>query len=481
MLSYHNTEQNLFAEEQIGNEVVSIAEIFCQRREENLVKLLQITRTRGIGYITFCKLLDKFASENEHIFDAMLDYLEYKLIQKNKIKDFYSKDSALKEVELTYTENANFLTIFDEGYCQKLANIYDPPVIITYKTQNSAVIRNSLLDLNSTTFTKNVAMVGSRNCSANSANFTYSVSAELANYGSCIISGLAKGIDKAAHSGAISDIANNGETCPTIGVIATGIDVIYPRENVKLYNEMLEKGGCIFTEYPFNAAPKGENFPRRNRIISGLSDVVIIVEAGQKSGSLITARYAAEQGKEVFCVPNFPFDAKAKGTNKLIKNGANIFTEISDIYEFFDSEESKLIPQNKMLVRDIDGSSYEADSYFSEDELDNLLFGGGEHNRRNNIENFTENAQKELGGEKMAFHSLDEPQNINIREAIITELSYNPADIDLAYHTIMGRICPDKNNFKNYLKLLEEEIAEMEIEGLVARHRGNKISLVQAR
>jgi DNA processing protein len=167
-----------------------------------------------------------------------------------------------------------------------------------------------------------VAIVGSRNASAAGVKFAERIAAELADAGLVIVSGLARGIDAAAHRTSLSS--------GTIAVLAGGDDHVYPPEHVELLNAILPSGAAV-TEMPMGWEPRARDFPRRNRLISGLSAGVIIVEAARRSGSLITARMALEQGREVFAVPGSPLDPRAEGTNGLLKQGATLVTEAEDV------------------------------------------------------------------------------------------------------------------------------------------------------
>ena len=172
---------------------------------------------------------------------------------------------------------------------------------------------------------ESVAIVGSRMASIYGKKNAYYFSYELAKRNVNIVSGLAKGIDSYSHIGALKAKGK------TIAVIGCGIDKIYPKENEKLYHEILKNDGLIISEYIVGTRPEKTNFPRRNRIISGISDAIIVVEAGAKSGSLITANHAINQGKEVWAIPGNINLANSVGTNELIKDGANVLTKLGDI------------------------------------------------------------------------------------------------------------------------------------------------------
>jgi DNA processing protein len=169
-----------------------------------------------------------------------------------------------------------------------------------------------------------VAIVGARNASANGARFTRQLAADLGAAGLTVVSGLARGIDTAAHQGSLAT--------GTAAVLGGGIDVVYPPENRDLYAQIAEKG-AIIAEQPAGTEPRARHFPRRNRIIAGLAYATVVTEAARRSGSLITARMALEQGREVFAVPGFPADPRAQGPNQLIKQGAQLCEGAADVIE----------------------------------------------------------------------------------------------------------------------------------------------------
>ncbi|MBO5348248.1 MAG: DNA-processing protein DprA [Clostridia bacterium] len=201
----------------------------------------------------------------------------------------------------------------DNRYPQKLNYINNKPIVL-YMKGNMSNINN-----------ESVAVVGSRNCTIYGKKNADFFSYELAKRNVNVVSGLAKGIDAVAHS---SCIRAKGKT---IAVIGNGLDNIYPKENLKLAEKILENNGLIISEYVIGTKPEKENFPKRNRIISGISDAVIVVEASNKSGALITANYGIDQGKEVWAIPGNIYSYNSIGTNNLIKDGTNVLTSISDI------------------------------------------------------------------------------------------------------------------------------------------------------
>ncbi|MBP3707293.1 MAG: DNA-processing protein DprA [Clostridia bacterium] len=209
--------------------------------------------------------------------------------------------------------NIKMVTCYDTEYPCKLRLIKNRPIVLFYKGDISHINDES------------VAIVGSRNCTAYGRKCGNFFSYELASRNVNVISGLAIGIDAIAHCAALNA---NGKTYAVIG---SGLDNIYPMQNIQLAKRIIEKGGAIITEYVIGTKPDKSNFPRRNRIISGIADAIIVVEASEKSGSLITANYAINQGKEVWAVPGNIFSNESKGTNKLINDGANVLTSMDDI------------------------------------------------------------------------------------------------------------------------------------------------------
>ena len=207
--------------------------------------------------------------------------------------------------------------INSDNYPERLRNIYDPPKKL-YVLGNFKILKE-----------KAIAIVGSRKATEYGKKVAFQISQELTKENINVVSGLAIGIDTYAHLGAIL-IQNQAGT---IAVLGSGIDVIYPKENIELARKIIQTGGCIVSEYPLGTKPNKINFPQRNRIISGLSDGVVVVEASEKSGSLITAEFGIEQGKEIFAVPGNIDNPLNRGTNKLIQDGAKMVLSSKDILE----------------------------------------------------------------------------------------------------------------------------------------------------
>lgn len=224
-----------------------------------------------------------------------------------------------KEYEKFTHTPFSFITMESDKYPEKLRNIFDPPYGLFYN--------GTLPDFN-----KCISIVGARRCSAYGKKLAHSLGKMLAEAGFTIISGMARGIDAYGHQGCLEGHGH------TVAVLGSGCDVIYPADNRLLYEE-IAKNGAIISEYQMGASPIAMNFPRRNRIVSALSDVVIVVEAREKSGSLITADFALEQGKDIYVVPGRVGDSLSTGCNKLISQGAGIIwskeqfmKDLSDLY-----------------------------------------------------------------------------------------------------------------------------------------------------
>lgn len=288
---------------------------------ETLKYWLALRAVDEVGCVGFRTLLQAFGSPRE-VFSASVQML--KVVPgigpriADNIRSFSSWQNIEEELDRADSMGVEIVACTDSRYPRNLLNIYDYPPFIYVK---GTLVPDELC----------VAVVGSRLASVYGRFTTEKLSRELALKGVTVVSGLARGIDAAAHRGAL---AGRGRT---IAVLGTGIDTIYPPENIKLA-EMIVTNGALVSEFPMGTPPNAPNFPARNRIISGISMGVVVVEAGEKSGSLITARIAAEQGRSVFAVPGEMGAAGSRGTNHLIKQGATLLEDIDDIFE-------EIIPQ----------------------------------------------------------------------------------------------------------------------------------------
>ena len=231
-----------------------------------------------------------------------------------------SRQAAEQELARAAAVGVELLCLDDPGYPEALKNIYDPPVLL-YVRGDRQVLDSA-----------GIAVVGTRHPTPYGLGMAERLACDLSARGLIIFSGLARGVDSAAHRGAVQARGK------TVGVLGTGVDVIYPRENKKLVEQMLEQGGAILSEFPMGTAPTPQNFPIRNRIISGLSTGVLVVEAGEYSGTRITARCALEQCREVYAVPGNVINRLSWGPNTLIKQGAKLVATWEDVWEELPSQ-----------------------------------------------------------------------------------------------------------------------------------------------
>jgi len=265
------------------------------------VQWLRLARTPNVGPVTFAQLVARFGSATAAIAEVP------RLARRGggEPPKVPHEDAVLRELEVLAELGGSIIVSADTRYPRGLKALDAPPPVI------AVLGRTELLER------EMIAMVGARNASALGRKFAQNLASDLAAAGLVVVSGMARGIDTAAHEGAL--------VAGTCAVVAGGVDVVYPPENERLY-QRLKVEGVIVSEMPPGEQPQARHFPRRNRIISGLARGVIVVEAAEGSGSLITARFALEQNREVFAVPGSPLDPRAKGTNRLLREGA-ILTE----------------------------------------------------------------------------------------------------------------------------------------------------------
>jgi len=271
---------------------------------------MRLARTATVGPVGFRQLLQRFGSAA-----AALDMLPELARQGGRRTPLRipGRAEAARECEQTATAGGTILVWGDPAFPQPLPQIADAPPVLTVLGDPGLLQERS------------VALVGARNASTNGRCIARILAADLADAGLAVVSGLARGIDTAVHAGAL-------ETGRTVAVLAGGADVPYPPQNQALYRQIIETGAVV-SEMPPGTEPRAGHFPRRNRIISGLSEGVVVVEAAVRSGSLITARLAAEQGREVLAVPGPPSDPRARGANGLIRQGATLVETAADVFD----------------------------------------------------------------------------------------------------------------------------------------------------
>ena len=310
---------------------------------------IRLFRSETVGPVTFYRLLSRYGSAAKALEALPLLAKRGGRATPPKIASAQDVSDELKMLE---AQGGQMVVFGDDTYPEWLTTVDDAPPVFSILGDPTLLSRSG------------IAMVGARNASANGKRFTKILAEELGRKGQVVISGLARGIDTAAHQASLQT--------GTIAVLAGGIDQIYPLENTDLYKDIV-KYGCIVSEMPMGMAPTAHHFPRRNRIVSGLSKGVVVVEASMKSGSLITARLASEQGRDVFAVPGFPGDPRAAGPNYLIKNGAKLVQCADDILEEIASMETKAIRPQPCLFDSI------AESYTpfeGEDDMTSADFDG---------------------------------------------------------------------------------------------------------
>lgn len=276
-----------------------------------LLAQLRLVRSHGFGPSSYQRLVNRYGSAEEAI--AALEAAARKGTAHTQLAD---KGLLARELERADQLSVQYFFSAHATYPKRLLEIEDAPPVFMLRGNSDAVGRESL------------GVVGARNCSAAGAKLTRKLCHELGEAGLHIVSGLARGIDTAAHQGSVAT--------GTTACMAGGCDIVYPRENTELYEEILEKG-AIISELPLGAKPQARHFPRRNRLISGLSKGLIVIEAAKKSGSLITVRFAVEQNRDVFVIPGSPLDPRSQGSNQLIRDGAILVQSAEDILSEYDT------------------------------------------------------------------------------------------------------------------------------------------------
>lgn len=279
--------------------------------DDDIAARLQLINTEGIGPVGFKRLLARFGSAEEALRETAA---------KKKVP---SRQWAEEELERVRSFGAVVLSSADPRYPQKLSELDDAPPLL-YVKGNIALLNHRPA----------VAVVGIRNATIIGRKLTSKISFELTENDVLIVSGMARGIDAAAHKGAMYAKERRG---PTIAVLGTGIDRIYPPENEELYHQIGEQG-LLVSEYPMGTNAQSGNFPRRNRIVAALSEAVLVAEATGKSGSLITARMAADRNRLIFAIPGSPGEARSEGPNSLLRRGALWAENAADILNVLNSK-----------------------------------------------------------------------------------------------------------------------------------------------
>ncbi len=311
----------------------------------DIVSIIRLIRSENVGTKTFWHLISLYKDAK-----TALDYIADLSLRGGRDKPIkiFSKSQAEDELAACQSRGVKVISYLDSYFPKLLQNIDDCPPLL-FCLGNVKLLNHN-----------NVAVVGSRNASVNGLRFAYKIAKDLSDNNRTIVSGFARGIDTAAHKASLEK--------GTIVVLAGGVDHIYPPENEALYAEVVNQG-LVVAELPLGSIPKSQNFPQRNRIISGISQGVAVIEATLKSGSLITAKMALQQNRELFVVPGFPLDPRYRGNNSLIKDGAHLLESYTDIIEILDNSQIKrstLFEQGKEFLNVI---KIDKSNAFTEKEL----------------------------------------------------------------------------------------------------------------
>lgn len=370
-------------------------------KETELLDILQLINTAGIGPVSFYNHV-KFAGSAGKALSELA-----------KTKQICPRSFAEEQLAETKRKNISIITYADKDYPQNLLQINDAPPVL-YAIGNIELLNYPVA----------VSVVGARNASIAGRKTASRIAYDLTENDVLVVSGMARGIDAAAHKGALYAKNQKG---PTIAVLGTGVDVIYPLENTELYNT-IAKNGVLISEFPLATSAQVSNFPRRNRIISALSAGTLVVEAGLHSGSLITANLALEQGKEVFAVPGSPLENRAAGPNRLIKEGAVLTEDAQDILNVLSMHKNRLIKKQNFRLMPLDKVE-------------------------NNVN---------IPEQKMPVSASSETSDL------LSLISYEGVDIDELFRT---SALPQAEFFSKLL--------DLEFSGKVERHTGNKVARIK--
>ncbi len=355
--------------------------------EEGRLAWLALTLTPGLGPTRIARAIT-LAGEAARIFDMALTELESLRIPAKSaqfIADGRARTAAEKEAKLVYDAGATFLTPADEDYPGRLLEIYDPPAVLWVRGSVELLSRPG------------IAVVGRRGPTPYGAGMAELLARDLCNRGLAIFSGMARGIDTAAHKGALDA---GGKT---LAVWGTGLDVVYPKENKKLAEQIVLSGGTILSEFPMGTFPAPQNFPIRNRVLSGLSVGVLVIEAAEYSGTRITARCAMEQNRDVYAVPGNVTNKNSWGPNTLIKQGAKLTATWEDVWEDLPSQVRLQLEDERAGVGGMESANESkaggTASLFTEQPMgdhERLVFNRLRHDEATQLDELMEQMEAEL-------------------------------------------------------------------------------------
>ena len=402
---------------------------------------LCLIRSENIGPRTFRTLINRFGGAGRAL-EALPDLAR----QGGRTIRIADRSLCERELEALGRMGGALVCLGEAGYPVALQGVDMPPPVLSIITRNDVLTKPG------------VAIVGSRNASAAGLTFAERVAQDLGAAGMAVVSGLARGIDARAHRASLKT--------GTVAVVAGGLDKIYPSEHASLFAEIAEQGAVV-SEMPLGWEPRGRDFPRRNRIVSGISLATIVIEAARRSGSLITARFAAEQNREVFAVPGSPLDPRAEGTNDLLRNGATLCTSAQDVMDALQPILRDGIPTPGNLF-DSGAAGPAAEPLW--DELD--LFG-------------------ESPPTTQAGHELDEdgswPLAGSLRASGVApaaNAAQSPEDVASSIRQMLGPAPVNVDDLARLagasMNLVRSVLLDLELEGKLDRHGGNLVSLTSA-
>ncbi|RKX32487.1 MAG: DNA-protecting protein DprA [Candidatus Zixiibacteriota bacterium] len=306
-------------------------------RLQNLADLIALNEIEGIGLGRLHQLLNTFGSAGKALEASISRLTDVPGIGRETASTIIEKQDrkkAEKIVEKVNSKGWRFFIINESDYPRALKTIPDPPPYIFYLGEYEESDNRA------------IAIVGSRTATEEGRSFAENLAARLAENGVTVVSGMARGVDTAAHRGAMTAEGR------TLAVFGSSLDIIYPPEGRNMAAKII-KSGCLLSEYLPGTEPFGPNFPKRNRIISGLSQGVVVIEAAERSGALSTAGHALQQNREIFAVPGSPRVLTSKGTNHLIKEGAVLLTSIDDIFEALPRLKGQVIARRTENIEDL--------------------------------------------------------------------------------------------------------------------------------
>jgi DNA processing protein len=408
--------------------------------DEQLVDWLRLIRSENVGPQTFRSLINRFGGAGNAL--EALPGLAARAVRGREVR-IAERDDIIREIERSRALGVRFLSLGDPDYPSLLREIDTAPPIIALRGDATLFQRSC------------VAIVGSRNASAAGLAFAERLTHGLARENYVVASGLARGVDGVAHRAALDT--------GTIAVLAGGHLRPYPSEHANLL-EQIAQNGAVISEMPLDWEPRGRDFPRRNRIVSGLCAGVVVVEAARRSGSLITARFAAEQGREVFAAPGSPLDPRAEGTNDLLRQGATFCTSAEDVVRTLSERKTGGLRRDDLFQ---EGEVYsDAEPLFDEMDLFSFQESGAERGADPLADHRKAPQRPAAALDPPLPAAVATPPVQEMRETILALLGPSPVGVD---ELIRAAGLPARD--------VRGLLLELDIEGRLERHGANAISL----